>query len=393
MSAQTQAGARLEVRIRLPLDRFELEVDFRTGHQVTGVFGASGAGKTSLLETVAGLRRQAKGRIRLGREVWLDSKSGTYRRPEERHIGYVPQDGLLFPHQDVRRNLLAGAARARRNGGRLEETFSSVCRLLELETLLGRQVSTLSGGERQRVALGRALCSGPRLLLLDEPLASLDLPLRRRVLPFLRRVRREFQTPTLLVSHDPAEVQALCDELIVLQKGRVIARGSPRQVLTDPKVFPLAEEAGFENLLPGFLLSSQGATSRVRLGSPVSSVQLTTPRLTARPGDDLLVGIPAHEILIATRLPQGLSAQNILPAEVTSVQDLGGLRLVRAALAPDIPDLAIEVTSQAMSDLQLEPGKPVHLIIKATGCSVYAGREGKGEAREKHENLSETSRN
>ncbi|MEE8585201.1 MAG: molybdenum ABC transporter ATP-binding protein [Acidobacteriota bacterium] len=372
MSSQSQTG--LEVRIRLPLDRFDLEVDFRAGRQVTGVFGASGAGKTSLLESVAGLRRQAQGRIRLGEDVWLDSKSGVCLRPEERHIGYVPQDGLLFPHQDVRRNLLAGAARARRNGGRLEEIFPMVCSLLELEPLLGRQVGTLSGGERQRVALGRALCSGPRLLLLDEPLASLDLPLRRRVLPFLRRVRREFQTPTLLVSHDPAEVQALCDELIVLQEGRVIARGSPHQVLTDPKVFPLAEEAGFENMLPGFLLSSEGATSRVRLGGSESSLQLTTPRSPALPGDDLLVGIPAHEILIATIPPWGLSAQNILPAEITSIRDLGGLRLVRATLGPDIPDLAIEVTSQAISDLQLEPGKQVHLIIKATGCTVYAGR-------------------
>lgn len=375
MSPQPKTG--FEIRIRLPLDRFDLQVDFRTERQVMGVFGSSGAGKTSLLETVAGLRRQAQGQIRLGEHVWLDSRAGTFLRPEERHIGYVPQDGLLFPHQNVRRNLLAGAARARRNGGRLEETFDSVCSLLELETLLERPVTTLSGGERKRVALGRALCSGPRLLLLDEPLASLDLPLRRRVLPFLSRVKREFQTPTLLVSHDPAEVQALCDELIVLKEGRIIARGSPREVLADPKVFSLAGEAGFENILPGQLLSSHGSTSRVLLGGEPSSLQLTTPFTPARPGDDLLVGIPAHEIMIAARPPQGLSAQNILPAEITSVEDLEGMRLVRASLAADIPDLAIQVTPQAMSDLGLKPGKAVHLIIKTTGCSVYAGREGK----------------
>lgn len=373
MSLQHLTG--LEIRIRLPLDRFDLDVDFGTQQQVMGVFGASGAGKTSLLETVAGLRRQAQGRIRLGEDVWLDSSSGTFRRPEERHIGYVPQDGLLFPHQNVRRNLLAGAARARRNGGRLEDTFASVCRLLELESLLESSVTTLSGGERKRVALGRALCSGPRLMLLDEPLAALDLPLRRRVLPFLRRVRREFRTPTLLVSHDPAEVQALCDELVVLHEGRVIARGSPRQVLTDPKVFPLAEQAGFENMLPGVLLGSQGPTSRIRLGGSQSSLLLTAPESTAQPGEDVLVGIPAHEILIATHPPQGLSAQNILPATIASIENLAGLRLVRAALGPDIPDLAIQVTPHAMSELELRPGKSVHLIIKAAGCSIYAGRE------------------
>ncbi|HSR52531.1 MAG TPA: molybdenum ABC transporter ATP-binding protein [Acidobacteriota bacterium] len=377
MSDQPQTG--LEIRIRLPLDRFDLEVDFSSQTQVMGVFGSSGAGKTSLLETVAGLRRQAQGRIRLGAELWFDSSSGTFLRPEERHIGYVPQDGLLFPHRNVRRNLLSGAARARRNGGRLEDTFASVCRLLELEPLLQRPVTTLSGGERKRVALGRALCSGPRLLLMDEPLASLDLPLRRRVLPFLRRVRREFRTPTLLVSHDPAEIQALCDELIVLHEGHVIARGSPRQVLTDPKIFPLAEEAGFENLLPGVLISTQGATSQVRLGESESPLQLTAPKSTAQVGDDLMVGIPAHEIIIATDHPQGLSARNILPAKITSIEDLVGLRLVRAALGPDLPDLAIQVTSQAMSGLELRPGKPVHLIIKATGCSIYSGRGEQGQ--------------
>ncbi|HSR68375.1 MAG TPA: molybdenum ABC transporter ATP-binding protein [Acidobacteriota bacterium] len=370
----------LEIRIRLPLDRFDLEVDFATREQVMGVFGSSGAGKTSLLETVAGLRRRARGRIRVGGDVWLDSSTGTFLRPEERHIGYVPQDGLLFPHQNVRRNLLAGAGRARRNGGNLEDTFSSVCRLLELEGLLQRPVTTLSGGERKRVALGRALCSGPRLLLMDEPLASLDLPLRRRVLPFLHRVRREFRTPTLLVSHDPAEIQALCDELIVLQAGQVIARGAPRQVLTDPRVFPLAEEAGFENLLPGVLLDSQGATSQVGLGGPEGPLRLTTPRTAVSPGEDLMVGIPAHEILIATHRPQGLSAQNILPARITSIQELVGLHLVRAALGPDIPDLAIQVTPQARSELELEPGKQVHLIIKATGCRIYGGEEDRGKA-------------
>lgn len=143
----------------------------------------------------------------------------------------MPQDGLLFPHRNVRGNLLAGAARARRNGWNLEETLANVCSLLEIGHLLDREVATLSGGEHQRVALGRAICSGPRLLLLDEPLASLDQPLRRRVLPFLIRVRDELDLPMLLVTHNVAEVQALCDEVVVLRQGRVVAHGAVDEVL------------------------------------------------------------------------------------------------------------------------------------------------------------------
>ncbi len=215
----------LEVDVRLALDRFELEVDFVADQPVTGVFGASGAGKTSLLEVVAGLRRGARGRLAFGGEVWLDSTARRFVPPERRHIGYVPQDGLLFPHLNVRENLLAGRKRAVESGQQPAEALETVAGLLELGQLLERSVATLSGGERQRVALGRALCSGPPLLLLDEPLASLDLPLRRRLLPFLRRVRDQLTVPMLLVSHDPIEVQARCDDLSVLEEGRAIARG------------------------------------------------------------------------------------------------------------------------------------------------------------------------
>ncbi len=370
--------ATLRIDVRLPLDRFVLEVELEAERPVTGIFGASGAGKTSLLETVAGLRGGATGRVRLGDEVWLDTAARRSVPPERRRIGYVPQDGLLFPHLSVRRNLLAGARRARDAGQRPADTLRTVAALLELEPLLERSVTTLSGGERQRVALGRALCSGPRLLLLDEPLASLDLPLRRRLLPFLRRVRAELTVPMLLVSHDPIEVQALCDEILVLENGRAFARGEPRAVLRDPQVFPLAEREGYENVLPGRLVERRDPTREEAAGPSTSTVrlggeggpELIVP-LAGEDSGEVLVSLPANEIMIATEQPRGLSARNVLPATVAEISHLGHLALVTAELGAGVPPVVVEVTETTPSRLGLDIGAAVFLVIKATSCRLY----------------------
>ena len=369
----------LSVQVRLPLDRFELSVDLNTEKQVTGIFGVSGAGKSSLLETICGVRRQAQGIITLGAETWLDSGRDVFVKPSQRHIGYVPQDGLLFPHQDVRHNLLAGKKRGVRSGQPVQETFETVVHLLELGPLLKRTVETLSGGERQRIALGRALCSGPRLLLLDEPFASLDIALRRKLLPFLRRVRSEFQIPMLFVSHDPLEVQALCDDLIVLKDGTIISHGDPRTVLTDSHIFPLAEQQGFENILPCRIVEDNGSTSRVRLGEGSGGkrypVELVTVQFEAQPGEALLAGIPAHDIMLATQRPEGLSARNVLPARITQLRSVGPVGLATAELSPDLPPLTVEVTERSFVELGLRIGSQVFLVIKATSCRLYQAGE------------------
>jgi len=361
----------LSVQVRLPLDRFELEADFTTTHRVTGVFGVSGSGKTTLLETVAGLRRGARGTVRFGGEVWLDTGRRAWTPPERRGIGYVPQDSLLFPHLDVRGNLRAGEGRASRNGHGGDVSFDSVVRVLELEPLLGRAVRTLSGGERQRVALGRALCSGPRLLLLDEPLASLDAALRRRVLPFLARVQAEFALPILLVSHDPVEVQALCEDLVVLREGKVIARGEPRAVLARPDVFPLAEREGFQNVLPAVVVETRGETTRVRLGDGSGGPALTIPRAATAAGGRLMVGIPADEVTLALEPPHGISARNAVPARVERVETAGHFHLVSARVAPGAPPLVAEVTADALADLHIAPGTDLYLLLKTSAITVY----------------------
>lgn len=362
--------SQLSVDIHLPLDRFELAVELTTSHAVTGIFGPSGSGKTSLLEAVAGLRPVVQGRVELDGLVWLDSTARRSLPPERRDIGYVPQDGLLFPHLDVRQNLLA-SARGRRSRGHDPPTLlARVVELLELAPLLDRYPATLSGGERQRVALGRALCSAPRLLLLDEPLASLDLPLRRRLLPLLARVRDELTVPMLLVSHDPIEVQALCDELLVLREGRILARGEPRAVLTDPAVFPLARETGFENVLSGKIVRHQDGTSVLELGP---GVELITGRSGAEIGASVLMGLPANEILIATEKPRGISARNLLAAAVRDIRPMDRFSLVTTELAPDVPPLVVEVTDATPAELGLAVGGRVFLVIKARSCRLYGG--------------------
>lgn len=217
--------------LRLPLATFALEVDAVLAGRVTAIFGASGAGKTSLLEIIAGLRRPAAGLVKVGGATLTDGAGKVFVPPERRAVGYVPQEGALFPHLTVRDNLEFGRARApaERPAGL---TFGHVAEVLEIAGLVERRVPTLSGGERQRVALGRALLAAPRLLLLDEPLAGLDAALRDRLLPYLARVRDEFAIPMLYVTHAPDEVMALCDDVLVLAAGRVEQHAAPAEVFT-----------------------------------------------------------------------------------------------------------------------------------------------------------------
>lgn len=394
-----RGGDTFVIDVRLPLDRFDLAVRFQSEGRVVGVFGASGSGKTSLLESIAGLRRGVTGSIRVGDALFLDSETGRRMPPEARGIGYVPQDGLLFPHLSVRGNLRSGAARAARAGVDPAERLASVASLLEIGDLLDRGVGSLSGGERQRVALARALCSGPRLLLLDEPLAALDLPLRRRLLPVLRRLRSAFPTPILLVSHDPVEVQALCDDVVVIDAGRVIAHGDPRAVLSDPMIYPLAEVDMVRTVLPGRIERHDGATSTIRLavegrgtalvkaaseadardylvddgGEPVPDhvgIRLVTMPASGDVGAEVLVSIAAREIILALTPPAGLSARNILPATISAVRVDAARALVSAVLANGVPPIAIEITRATVQEMDLAPGRAIHLIIKSASCRL-----------------------
>ena len=196
----------------LPLADFTLDVSMRTSRGATALYGPSGAGKTTLLELIAGIRQPRSGRIEMDGRVVCDD--GVWIPPRHRRVGYVPQDDALFPHLSVRQNVFYGAA--------VEENAGDVIDVLEIGTLFDRRVHRLSGGERKRVALARALLTRPDLLLLDEPLAGVDLALRDRVLEYLVRVRDELPVPTIYVTHHMQEVEAICEEIVVLERGRVV---------------------------------------------------------------------------------------------------------------------------------------------------------------------------
>jgi molybdate transport system ATP-binding protein len=215
--------------IRLPLRSFPLELDLELEGQVIAIFGPNGSGKTSLLDLIAGLRKPQSAFIELDGSVLTDTRASLSLPPQQRGIGYVPQDGALFPHLPVLGNVTYGSKRA--NGSSLF-SVDHVTKVLEISHLLKSRVGMISGGEKQRVALARALLSQPRLLLLDEPLASLDENLKAKGLDLLQRVRAEFSIPMLYVSHSPDEITAICDQMIILDSGKLLRRGHPKELFT-----------------------------------------------------------------------------------------------------------------------------------------------------------------
>jgi molybdate transport system ATP-binding protein len=216
----------IALEFQLEQGGFRLQVHEQLEGRVTVLFGPSGAGKTTILEAIAGLRRPVSGRIALnGRDVF-HSAARVDLPPHERHVGYVSQDVSLFPHLNVRRNLLYG----QRSGGRLD--LGTVTAMLEIERLLDRGAGGLSGGEKQRVALGRALMSAPEILLLDEPLAAVDVELRRRILPYLERIRDEVGVPMIYVTHDRDEARRFADRVLLLDRGSIVRAGTADEVLT-----------------------------------------------------------------------------------------------------------------------------------------------------------------
>ncbi|MDB6093113.1 MAG: molybdenum transporter ATP-binding protein [Verrucomicrobia bacterium] len=223
-------------RLHVPLAAFALRIDTRLTAPVTGIFGASGAGKTSLIESIAGLRRPAAGKIVLDETVLSDAETGVFLPPEKRQVGYVPQDAALFVHLNVRENLRY-SQRVAVAGSPRTVNYDHVIAALQITSLVSRRIDSLSGGERQRVAFGRALLANPRLLLLDEPLASLGLELRGQLVRYLQAIRDEFKVPMLYVSHSADEIVALCDEVIVLEHGQASRQG-PTSALFEPSEQP-----------------------------------------------------------------------------------------------------------------------------------------------------------
>ena len=262
----------LTIRVKKHLSEFELDVDVTCPYPVTAIYGPSGSGKTTVLNMVSGLMRPDVGEICVDDEVLFSSEQHIELPPEKRRVGYVFQDDLLFPHLTVKQNLLYGYDLLRVEDRRF--ALDDVVSLLGLETMLDRYPALLSGGERQRVALGRAILASPRLLVMDEPLASLDQGLKNRIMPYLRHIRTELEIPILYVSHSVAEVLQLTGQVMVLQRGQVLAHGDFFEVAHQPNVLPLIEAHGFENVLPVEVVDK----THVRYGEQILRVPLCDRR-------------------------------------------------------------------------------------------------------------------
>ncbi len=354
---------RLQLDVQIPLDRFTVDVQLSGDGPAVGLFGPSGCGKSALLEAIAGIgrgqRKRVQGRLQFADEVWLDSSQRRYVPPEQRRLGYMTQEPLLFPHLDVRANLAAGR---QRSGEAFGSTFDEVVDLLQLTPLLERKSDQLSGGERQRVALGRALCSGPVMLLLDEPLSALDTALRHRILPYLCRVREHFNLPMVVVSHNPVELQALCDEVYILEGGRIVDSGRPAEALS--------RRTSFVNVVPVHFREHRQDTSTVTLSEAADAPALAIPRLQDE-SPRFLVGIAASEILLANQPPAGLSARNLVPSTLLTLVEARDRLLAVCEVVPEAEPWRAEITRAAAEELSLHPGQRLHLIVKTTGIQVY----------------------
>lgn len=348
----------IQVDVQLRRGAFALEAAFEAGPGLTALFGRSGSGKTTLIDLIAGLARPDRGRIVADGTVLVDVAARMFLPPHRRRVGVVFQDARLFPHLSVRTNLGYGRALARRSYD--PATFDAVTGMLGIGHLLDRRPAGLSGGERQRVAIGRALLAGPRLLLMDEPLAALDEARKAEILPYIERLRDEAGVPIVYVSHAVAEVARLATTVVVLEAGRVAAAGPAEAILRRADLVPVHEaEAGA--LLDMLVEAVDPQTGLTRLTGTAG--QLLVPGLSRPPGARLRVRIPARDVLVATEPPRGLSARNILAGRV-------------CALTPAASEVAVEIdcngarivarlTAAAARELGLEIGRPVFAIVKS----------------------------
>ena len=299
------------LRCRIPLAHFELDIDVSFNARLASIFGPSGSGKTTLLDAIAGLRNITTGEIEINGRTLFSSARGINRPPQERGVGYVPQEGALFPHLSVRKNILFGATRDT-SGKSKDISLNHVLDVLEIGNLLDRPVTKLSGGEAQRVALARAILSQPQLLLMDEPLASLDITLKEKILPYLARVRDEFEIPIIYVTHSLAEVLTLADWVLMIKQGQLVTQGVPKEALRSSHAILEIPEEQFENVFSVTLVDSDAEAGRSKVKLQTGE-ELFIPYLAQSPGPLFQIRISADDIIVATQNPEGISAGNVLP--------------------------------------------------------------------------------
>lgn len=363
----------LAVAIRKRLGDFALDAAFEAPLSgVIALFGPSGAGKTSIVAAIAGLLRPDEGHIRVGGATFFDA-SGVDLPAERRRVGYVFQDARLFPHMSVAGNLRYGLKRAPRGERRI--AFEEVVGLLGIGHLLHRRPGGLSGGERQRVALGRALLAQPRLLLMDEPLASLDAGLKEEVLPYVERLRDELAIPIVYVSHAVEEVERLASTLVLVEGGRVVACDKLSALTGRADVPLLAGRADAAAVIEATVAGHDAERALTYLD--FAGGRLTASLIAAPPGRTMRLRIQARDVVLAGEEPRNLSVHNVLAGTVHAIREEPGARaLVQVGVGPT--RLLARVTRDAVARLGLREGGAVFVLVKSVSVERPAARSWEG---------------
>jgi molybdate transport system ATP-binding protein len=363
-------AAQFRKRFAAQAQEFVLEVEFQAVPGFTIVFGPSGAGKTTLLDCVAGLATPDSGRITLRDRVLFDAAQRIDLPVANRRVGYVFQNLALFPHLTVEQNVQYGlshlpqAARA-----------AQACAILQafrIPHLAQRYPRDVSGGENQRTALARTLVTDPTVLLLDEPLAALDSATKAKIIDDLRQWNQAHRIPILYVTHSREEVFALGERVLVLDAGRIVAQGTPHEVIAAPQQETVAQLVGFENIFDAIVeaVRPERGTMTCRVAGDGGPVLLETPLVRGGVGSALRVGIRAGDILLATAPPVGLSARNVIPGRITSLDQRD---VIISARVKCRVEMEVHLTLAARDSLQLAPGKEVWLVIKTHSCHLMQG--------------------
>lgn len=358
--------AGLVIQLKLKRQDFQLQVDLKLpGQGVTVLFGPSGSGKTSILRCVAGLER-AQGLVSIGNDTWQDSAQSQWTATCNRDLGYVFQEASLFEHMNVYANLRFGVDRVKKPG--TADALSSAIKLLGIGHLLERTTQSLSGGERQRVAIARALATQPKLLLLDEPLASLDIRRRHEILPWLERMHHNLRIPVLYVTHSMQELTQLADYVVLLDQGRVKAEGNTVDLLTNP-VFAasVGGEAGV--VLEGTV---QAHDQRFHLTCiALNNSALWLPYKNVCIGTQVRVHIRANDVSLATQAPQGSTVQNVLTGFIESIHDDFHPASCLINFRHKEQTLMARITRKAAIELQLAAGSKVWAQVKSVALSGH----------------------
>lgn len=342
---------------------FSLALGFETENQIVSIFGPSGSGKTSVLSMLAGFTRPDRGRIQIGEHVLFDSSQKIDLPCEKRHVGLVSQDHLVFPHMDVEANLNFGRRRNRHQSKvESDKLFKRICEVLELQSLLTRIPRNLSGGESQRVAIGRALMSLPRLLLLDEPLSSLDAGLKLQVMAYLEEIIADLKIPVIFVSHRQGHVRRLADWVVVIEEGRKVAEGTPDEALAHSKPMAWKNILGPVNLLGVDRVHFDG---NHWIGN-VGDQKLHIPSID-KAKDKLFLQFTPRDVTLSNSDVSGLSSRNHLNGTIRQIVSLPK----REFIAVDMGQIIwAEVTSQAVEELNLKVGSSVICLIKSQSIEV-----------------------